>query len=67
MNLPQSQVSIRAGKTFQNKLFSKPYRNDELNFLVNFNLIILVLKRSQGKSKLTEGCSRLFRFSLNNF
>ena len=37
VRLPQSQVSLREGKTFHCKVLSKSYRNSELNFLVNFN------------------------------
>ena len=39
-HLPQSQFSIRASKAFYCKVLSKLYRNGELNFLVNFNLIL---------------------------
>ena len=46
VHLLQSQVSIQAVKTFHYKVLSKLYRNDELNFLVNFNLDLSSLKRS---------------------
>ena len=46
LHLPQSQVSMRAVKTFHYKVVSKLYCNSELNFLVNFNLILSALKRS---------------------
>ena len=44
--LPQSQVSLREGKMFHGKVFSKTYCNSELSFLVNFNKILSALKRS---------------------
>ena len=34
LHLPQSQVSVREGKTFHYKVLSKLYRNGELNLLV---------------------------------
>ena len=43
---PQSQVSLWEGKAFHYKVIGKLYCNRELNILVNFNLILLVLKRS---------------------
>ena len=46
VHLHQSQVSIQAVKMFHYKVLSKLYRNDELNFLVNFNLDLSSLKRS---------------------
>ena len=42
----------------------KLYRNNKLNFLVNFNLILATLKRSKRKPKLSKGCSTRFSFNL---
>ena len=42
-----SQILIPVGKTFHYKVPSKLYRNDGLNFLVNFNLIVSDSKVSQ--------------------
>ena len=64
---PQSQVSLWEAKAFHYKVLDKLCCNRELNFLVNFNLILLVLKRSYGTSKLTKGCSRPSLFSQNHF
>ena len=44
LHLPQSQVSLREGKTFHYKVFSKFYCNGELNFFINLNLILSALK-----------------------
>ena len=44
VHLPQSQVSLREGKTFYYKVLSKLYHNSELNFLLSFNLILSALK-----------------------
>ena len=60
IHLPQSQVSLREGKMFRYKFLGNLYRNNELNFLVNFNLILSALKISKGKSKLTEKSLMLF-------
>ena len=46
---------MRAGKTFHYKVHSKIYCNSELNFLVNFSLILSALKRSYGKLKDIQG------------
>ena len=42
LHLPQSQVSIRAGKTFHYKVLCKLHRNNELTFFVKFNLTLSV-------------------------
>ena len=46
VHLPQCQILLPEGKGFHYKVLSKLYRNSELNFLVNFDLILSALKRS---------------------
>ena len=55
--MPQSQASLREGKTFHCKVHSKLYRNSELHVLVNFTLILSAFKRS----KLSQLKSRMFK------
>ena len=47
LSLPHSQVLIKAGKRFHCKVLRKLYRNNELNILVNFKLIVSDPKVSQ--------------------
>ena len=44
VHLPQSQALLQEGKMFHYKIYSKIYRNSELNFLKNFNLKLSALK-----------------------
>ena len=47
LSLPHNQVLIKAGKRFHYKVLRKLYRNNELNILVNFKLIVSDPKVSQ--------------------
>ena len=58
---------MQAGETFHYKVLSKLYRNDELNFLVNFNLVVSNLKVSQSYLKDVQGFTDLDVTILNLF
>ena len=60
VHLPQCQIVLREGKTFHYKVLSKLYRNSELNFLVNFDLILSALKKILGKSNAKINLQNLF-------
>ena len=45
-HLPHSQVSLRGDRIFHHIVPSRLYRNSKLNFLVNFEWILLTSKRS---------------------
>ena len=48
--MPHGQVSSQKDRTIHCIVPSKLYRNNKLNFLVNFNFVLPTVKRSHGDS-----------------